>query len=36
MDIGWLQDFLTLAETRNFTKAGERRNSSQAAFSRRI
>lgn len=36
MDIGWLQDFLTLAETRNFTKAADRRNSSQAAFSRRI
>lgn len=36
MDISWLQDFLTLAETRNFTKAAERRNSSQAAFSRRV
>jgi len=36
MDIIWLQDFLTIAETRNFTKAAQRRNSSQAAFSRRI
>jgi LysR family transcriptional regulator, hypochlorite-specific transcription factor HypT len=36
MDTRWLQDFLTLAETRNFTRAAERRNTSQAAFSRRI
>ncbi|MES2207459.1 MAG: LysR family transcriptional regulator [Pseudomonadota bacterium] len=36
MDIRWLQDFLTLAEVRNFTKAAEIRNLSQAAFSRRI
>lgn len=36
MDIGWLQDFLTLADVKNFTKAAERRNSSQAAFSRRV
>lgn len=36
MDIGWLQDFLTLADVRNFTKAAEKRNSSQAAFSRRV
>ncbi len=36
MDTRWLQDFLTLAETRNFTKAAARRNASQAAFSRRI
>src|SRR5690606_7178455 len=27
---------LTVAETRNFTKAAQRRNSSQAAFSRRV
>jgi DNA-binding transcriptional LysR family regulator len=36
MDIRWLQDFLTLAETRNFTRAAARGNVSQAAFSRRI
>jgi LysR family transcriptional regulator, hypochlorite-specific transcription factor HypT len=36
MDTRWLQDFLTLAETGNFTKAAARRNASQAAFSRRI
>ena len=36
MDTRWLQDFLTLADTRNFTRAAERRNTSQAAFSRRI
>lgn len=36
MNIGWLQDFLTVAETGNFTRAAESRNASQAAFSRRI
>lgn len=36
MEIRWLQDFLTIAETGNFTRAAEIRNSSQAAFSRRI
>ena len=36
MDIGWLQDFLSVAELGNFTRAAEQRNSSQAAFSRRI
>jgi LysR family transcriptional regulator, hypochlorite-specific transcription factor HypT len=36
MDTRWLQDFLTLAETGNFTRAALRRNTSQAAFSRRI
>ena len=36
MDIGWLQDFLKLAETGNFTRAATQRNVSQAAFSRRI
>lgn len=36
MDIRWLQDFLAVAETGNFTRAAERRNLSQAAFSRRI
>jgi DNA-binding transcriptional LysR family regulator len=36
MDTRWLQDFLALAEARNFTRAAARRNTSQAAFSRRI
>ncbi len=36
MDIRWLQDFLALAEMRNFTRAAELRAISQAAFSRRI
>jgi DNA-binding transcriptional LysR family regulator len=36
MDIRWFQDFLTVAEVGNFTKASELRNASQAAFSRRI
>lgn len=36
MDTRWLQDFVTLAEVRNFTRAAEIRNVSQAAFSRRI
>jgi DNA-binding transcriptional LysR family regulator len=36
MDLRWLNDFLAVAETGNFTKAAEQRNSSQAAFSRRL
>ena len=36
MDTRWLQDFLTLAELGNFTRAAAARNTSQAAFSRRI
>lgn len=36
MDTRWIEDFLTLAEVRNFTRAAEVRNLSQAAFSRRI
>lgn len=36
MDIRWLEDFLALAELRNFTRAAEFRHVSQAAFSRRI
>jgi LysR family transcriptional regulator, hypochlorite-specific transcription factor HypT len=36
MDTRWIQDFVTLADVRNFTRAAEIRNLSQAAFSRRI
>jgi LysR family transcriptional regulator, hypochlorite-specific transcription factor HypT len=36
MHILWLQDFLTVADTGNFTRAAQLRNVSQAAFSRRI
>lgn len=36
MDIRWIEDFLALASLRNFTRAAEFRNLSQAAFSRRI
>jgi LysR family transcriptional regulator, hypochlorite-specific transcription factor HypT len=36
VDIRWLQDFLSLAETGNFTSAADARHSSQPAFSRRI
>ena len=36
MDIKTLEDFIVLAEQKNFTRAAEVRNSSQAAFSRRI
>lgn len=36
MEINWLEDFLTLAITRNFSRAAELRNVTQPAFSRRI
>lgn len=36
MDVRWLEDFLALVDLRNFTRAAEFRNVSQAAFSRRI
>jgi len=36
MDIDWLQDFLTVAELGNFTRAAEQRNTSQPALTRRI
>lgn len=36
MDTRWFQDFATLAEVRNFTRAADMRNVSQAAFSRRV
>lgn len=36
MDIRWLQDFVCLGRTLNFSRAAEERNISQPAFSRRI
>lgn len=36
LETRWLQDFLALAETGHFTRAAASRNTSQAAFSRRI
>ncbi len=36
MDLKVFEDFLTLAETRSFSRAAHRRNSAQSAFSRRI
>ncbi len=36
MEIAWLEDFLTLSVTNNFSRAAETRHVSQPAFSRRI
>lgn len=36
MEAAWLEDFVALAETLNFSRAAERRNVTQPAFSRRI
>lgn len=36
MDLKWLEDFLCLARTGNFSRAAEERNVTQSAFSRRI
>lgn len=36
MEIKWLEDFVTLAETSSFSRAAEIRNVTQPAFSRRI
>ncbi|WP_020180172.1 LysR family transcriptional regulator [Methylopila sp. M107] len=36
MELVWLEDFLALAEARNFSRAAEARNVTQPAFSRRI
>lgn len=36
MDIGWIEDFLALARTCNFSRAAVERNITQPAFSRRI
>src|SRR3712207_3350755 len=36
MELNWLEDFLVLAEHRNFSRAAEARHVTQPAFSRRI
>src|SRR3569833_2958444 len=36
MELQWLEDFLALVETSNFSRAAEARNITQPAFSRRI
>lgn len=36
MEFAWLEDFLALAECGHFTRAAERRNITQPAFSRRL
>ena len=36
MELAWLEDYLALAETLNFSRAAEARNVTQPAFSRRI
>lgn len=36
MEIGWLEDFVSLASTGNFSRSADDRNISQSAFSRRI
>ncbi|MCA8880978.1 MAG: LysR family transcriptional regulator [Rhodobacteraceae bacterium] len=36
MELKWLEDFLSLAETRSFSRSAEDRNVTQPAFSRRI
>ncbi len=36
MDLNWLDDFIALAEHRNFSRAAEARHVTQPAFSRRI
>lgn len=36
MDIKWVEDFLSLAQTRNFSRSAEERNVTQSALSRRI
>lgn len=36
MEIGWLEDFVTLCDVGNFSRAAEQRNLTQPAFSRHI
>jgi len=36
MELQWIDDFLALLQTRNFTRAAEARGATQSAFSRRV
>lgn len=36
MELDWIDDFLTLEQTRNFTRAAQLRHTTQSAYSRRI
>ena len=36
MDTKWLEDFVSLAETRSFSRSAQLRHVTQSAFSRRI
>lgn len=36
MELSWLEDFTALVESQNFSRAAERRNMTQPAFSRRV
>lgn len=36
MELKWLEDFISLAETRSFSRSAELRHVTQPAFSRRI
>ena len=36
MELKWLEDFLSLARTGNFSRSAEERHVTQSAFSRRI
>ncbi|MDE2030153.1 MAG: LysR family transcriptional regulator [Alphaproteobacteria bacterium] len=36
MELAWIDDFLALCQTRNFTRAAQTRNTTQSAYSRRI
>ena len=36
MDLRWIDDFIVLARTRNFSRAAEERNVTQSTFSRRV
>ncbi len=36
MDFKWLEDFISVANTGNFSKSADQRNVTQPAFSRRI
>ena len=36
MEVKWLEDFLSLAATRSFSRSAEARRVTQSAFSRRI